>query len=326
MPGPVFTNNASGTLASNYSAAATAITLTLGQGALFPKPGAGEWFMATITNAANQMEIVRCDSITADTLQVVRGQEGTSARPLAAGDKIENRLTAAALLAIRDAPADPAQIPDHSIIGRMLSGVNDPAGAAVTTGKIALGAVGTDQIFDGNVTSAKLAGGAALANLGFTPIQQGGGVGQMNNKVFIGWTAAVKLGLQVDNNPNLGYILTERQDGSTGSAGYRSMYPTAQNNDYTLGLVDDGRGIYHNGPGQVYYIPDETTPFQIGAVIHIVNFHGSTGPITIAGAAGVSLIAIPGGSPGNRKLAAPGVATVEKVSANLWYIYGAGLT
>ncbi|RVU03493.1 hypothetical protein EOE18_15330 [Novosphingobium umbonatum] len=36
------------------------------------------------------------------------------------------------------------------------------------------------------------------ASLGFTPVRQGGGSGQTNNTVFIGWTASGKLGLQID--------------------------------------------------------------------------------------------------------------------------------
>ena len=36
------------------------------------------------------------------------------------------------------------------------------------------------------------------ASLGFTPVQQGGGAGQLTNKVYIGWTGS-QLGLQVDS-------------------------------------------------------------------------------------------------------------------------------
>ena len=46
------------------------------------------------------------------------------------------------------------------------------------------------------------------ANLGFTPIQQGGGTGQGNNKVYIGWaTDASGLKAQADST-NLGNIVT----------------------------------------------------------------------------------------------------------------------
>jgi hypothetical protein len=63
---------------------------------------------------------------------------------------------------------------------------------------IADNAVTTAKIADANVTAAKLAAGAAVSNIGFTPVQQGGGTGQLTNKVYIGWSAGERLFLQVD--------------------------------------------------------------------------------------------------------------------------------
>lgn len=56
----------------------------------------------------------------------------------------------------------------------------------------------TAKLVDGSVNADKLASGAAVANIGFTPLQQGGGTGQGTNKVYVGWTGSSKLGLQVD--------------------------------------------------------------------------------------------------------------------------------
>src|SRR6187399_442280 len=131
MAGPLFTNNATGTLAAAYSASAIALTLTAGQGAKFPSPGVNEWFAMTIVDVSNNVEIVRCTARTADTLTVLRGQEGTVARALGAGEKCEHRLTAAALNAIRDRVIDPSQIPAGSITTAML------ANGAVTGAKLA---------------------------------------------------------------------------------------------------------------------------------------------------------------------------------------------
>ena len=184
MSFPLFANNAVGTLAAAYTAAATALTLTAGQGILFPSPNPAndEWFPVTIVNVANQIEIVKCTSRTADTLTVVRGQEGTPARSLGIGEKVEHRLTAGALSALRDKSLTAAQVPNALITGPML------AADSVTSGKIKDGNVGTAEIFDGNVTAAKLAAGVAISNLGFTPVRQGGGINQQNNTVLIGWT------------------------------------------------------------------------------------------------------------------------------------------
>jgi hypothetical protein len=70
---------------------------------------------------------------------------------------------------------------------------------------IADNAVTTAKIADANVTAAKLAAGAAVSNIGFTPVQQGGGTGQLTNKVYIGWSAGERLFLQVDTT-NFGQV------------------------------------------------------------------------------------------------------------------------
>ena len=318
MPGPLFANNATGTLASSYSSTATAITLTAGQGGLFPSPGAGEWFMATIVNNLNSIEIVKVTSRTADTFTVVRGQEGTPPRSLAAGEKIENRLTAGALDAIRTAPADPSLITDNSIGGAKLTD------ASIAGIKIIPGAISTREIADGSVGPTKLAPGAALSNLGFTPVNQGGGVGQLSDNVFLGWTNRNKLALTVGVT-DLGYLLSERNDGSAESAGYRALWPNTQNNDYTMGAVDNGRSVLHTAGSHNYFLPNETVPLNQGAVIQIMNVPGA-GAVNIVPAGGVQLTWLPSGVTGSRSLAAAGVATVQKIGGNNWVVYGAGLT
>lgn len=46
-------------------------------------------------------------------------------------------------------------------------------------------------------------------SLGYTPIQQGGGINQKNNKVYIGWKSNNKLGVTVDNT-DVGEIITSK--------------------------------------------------------------------------------------------------------------------
>lgn len=67
---------------------------------------------------------------------------------------------------------------------------------AVTAYDTAL-TVSTSQIEDGAVTNAKLAGGNVPALLGYTPVQQGTGTGQLSNAVKIGWDGGA-LRLEVD--------------------------------------------------------------------------------------------------------------------------------
>lgn len=95
-----FSNFASATLAASITSASTSITVTTGQGALFPSLSAGEYFFAVLTDSSNNVEVVKITSRSGDTLVAVRAQESTTARAYAAADKIELRLTAAALNAV----------------------------------------------------------------------------------------------------------------------------------------------------------------------------------------------------------------------------------
>jgi hypothetical protein len=96
-----FTNNASATLAAGINASATTLSVTAGHGARFPTLGASDYFFATLVDASNNLEIVRVTARSGDTLTVVRGQDGTTARSFVTGNTIELRLTAAALAALQ---------------------------------------------------------------------------------------------------------------------------------------------------------------------------------------------------------------------------------
>jgi hypothetical protein len=93
-----FANSAFATLAAGINNSATSITLTTGQGARFPSLGAGDYFYATLIDASNNLEIVKCTARSTDVLTVVRAQESTTARSFSTGDRIELRITAAGIL------------------------------------------------------------------------------------------------------------------------------------------------------------------------------------------------------------------------------------
>ena len=92
-----FTNNATATLAASLSTSSTSITVTTGQGALFPTLGTDEYFYGTLTNSSNNIEIVKITARSSDTLTAIRAQEGTTALTWNAADKIELRITSAVL-------------------------------------------------------------------------------------------------------------------------------------------------------------------------------------------------------------------------------------
>lgn len=96
-------NNVQGFLATAISNLDNVLTLSLGNGSVFPSPGAGEYFYATISTLAGSNEIVKCTARAGDVLTVVRGQEGTTAIAFASGSRVELRVTAQAVI---DAIAD----------------------------------------------------------------------------------------------------------------------------------------------------------------------------------------------------------------------------
>lgn len=106
MPSVLFSNNASGALASSITSAATTITLTTGAGAQFPAISGSNYFYATLTDSSNNLEIVKVTARATDVLTVVRAQEGTTARAYSAADKLELRVTAAVMNSLPQLAAD----------------------------------------------------------------------------------------------------------------------------------------------------------------------------------------------------------------------------
>jgi hypothetical protein len=92
-----FTNNATGILASSITNAATTVTLTTGQGVLFPTLSSSDYCFVTLVDPSNNFEIVKVTERIADVLTVVRAQDGTTSKAFPAGSRCELRVTSAAL-------------------------------------------------------------------------------------------------------------------------------------------------------------------------------------------------------------------------------------
>ena len=93
----LFANEAKSKLAADISPAGTTITVTSGEGTKFPVITDGDTFMVTIRDSTGAYEIVSCTARTADTMTVVRGQEGTTARSFSAGAYVGNNFTAGSI-------------------------------------------------------------------------------------------------------------------------------------------------------------------------------------------------------------------------------------
>lgn len=92
-----FTNNATSSLAAAITSSATSLTVTSGQGALFPTLSSGDYFYCTLTNYNSAIEIIKVTAKSTDTFTIVRAQDNTSASAWDYGDKVELRVVAANL-------------------------------------------------------------------------------------------------------------------------------------------------------------------------------------------------------------------------------------
>ena len=98
-PGTIISDNVYGTLGSGLTAVATSINLTSGHGVRFPAVVAGQVLIATLVNSTNVVEEIEITAHTAsaDSMTVVRGANGTTAKVWSSGDRIECRLTSEVL-------------------------------------------------------------------------------------------------------------------------------------------------------------------------------------------------------------------------------------
>lgn len=94
--GALATNGAVTTISTSISSTATQIVLAGGTGELFPAAVEGKtWFFGTLYDDNNNVEVVKVTVRSGDTLTVLRGQDGTTARKFDAGDGFDLRPTAA---------------------------------------------------------------------------------------------------------------------------------------------------------------------------------------------------------------------------------------
>lgn len=135
----LFTNNAYGTLNGAITNVATSIVLGSGQGARFPSPSGGDYFLVTLVGvngngAENAWEIVKCTARSTDTLTVVRAQESTTGVAWSSGARIELRMTAASIPP-SSIGKETAWIPAGAMASRTTNGAAS-GGVETTTNKV----------------------------------------------------------------------------------------------------------------------------------------------------------------------------------------------
>ena len=88
-------NNAYSTLAATITSSDTTMNVAVGTGVRFPSiaGGSGDFFYLTLLDTSNNIEVVKVTAISTDTLTIVRGQDGTTARGYASTSRVELRPT-----------------------------------------------------------------------------------------------------------------------------------------------------------------------------------------------------------------------------------------
>ena len=223
-----FANNASSLLAASITDIETAIQLDAGYGALFPDPGADEYFVIALENAAGDIEICKVTARTTDLLTVVRGWEDTVAQAWTNGvTRVELRNTAGSMRGLLQKSGDTMEgdlyIDGYNIIDAVLSGAT-----IIETGAIIKGATITNSNGDlGNAitvpengTSPPAVGGSPILTVSnFDP-----------NSVFPAGMIVMWWG-DVNAIPD-GWALC---DGNNGRPDLRNRFIVGVGSDYVIG-------------------------------------------------------------------------------------------
>lgn len=95
----LFKNNAYSTLAAGLLVGGTTLVVVAGQGDRFPVVSGSDFALVTLQDASNNIEVVKVTARAAgaDSMTIVRAQEGTTARAWNIGDIAELRITSAGL-------------------------------------------------------------------------------------------------------------------------------------------------------------------------------------------------------------------------------------
>jgi hypothetical protein len=166
----LFSNNASALLAATIGSGDTSIQVAAGYGALFPNPGAGQYFMVTLVDDNGDIEVCQCTARSTDILTVVRGQEGTTAQAFTLNvTRVELRITALQL-------SEFVQINGDTLTGDLNFDGNEAQNAVLTGSQTsvqagecangvyrgATGVTGNQILVPSNGTSRATAGGADI--------------------------------------------------------------------------------------------------------------------------------------------------------------------
>lgn len=343
----LFANNADSELNGAIASNTLSLTLKAGEGAKFPSPTGGDFFLVTLYQKVGATEtnheIVKCTARSGDVLTVVRAQEGTTARAFSNATPVDLRSTAGTLASKADvasAYVHPASHPPSIITqdasNRFVTDVEKAAwNAKQAAGTYATGtgsATGTNT--GDNAVNSLYSG---LVNYTHPVNHPASIITQDSSNRFVTdaekttWNAKGVGDVTLTDTQTLtnktihGNTNTLTVDG-TNSVGYKTIPQLDKTTAYTLVLGDAGKHV-HKGDTTAFTvtIPDNSSvAFPIGTAITFVN-SAASGAMTIAITTDTMRLA-GAGTTGSRTLEAYGVATAIKVASTTWQISGVNLT
>lgn len=151
-------NNATSLLAADIAISALELTVTPGEGDLFPALGLDEYFYCTLLDVDGNMEIVQVTARTGNVFTIIRARENTTPKAFAAGARVELRITAQSVFDAVDATFDSLSLSSLGVSATPTE-VNVLDGITATTAELNLldGAIITTSelnILDGVTASA----------------------------------------------------------------------------------------------------------------------------------------------------------------------------
>lgn len=115
---------------------------------------------------------------------------------------------------------------------------------------------------------------------------------------------------------------------SVNAGGFRGIPQNSKSTDYTTILTDAGKHLYHPGAdtsARTWTIDSNANvAYPIGTELVFVN--DTLGGVITISITSDTLVLSPGGSTGNRSLAASGIARALKITSVRWIISGSGLS
>lgn len=292
----LFANNATTTLAGAISSSATAVNFAAGTGALFPSPGAGQYYVLTFVSASDSLitEFVWVTAMSGDTATIVRGQEGSTAKSWSVGDFASLYITAGTAGAF-------LQLTQAELLFAAINGSSSEA-FVVSNLTAATGVFGNNQVFTSS--------GIFTVPAGVTKIKArvwgggGGGSGSANSNN--GYAGAGGGGSGYSEGPitvTPGQVITATV-GAAGTGGAATTAGTTGGSSAfdVINVNGGGGGLYQNTGG---------------SLIQTNGGSGSGGTLNLTG--GVGYFPIPFGS-GSATMGGPGGAAAMGGPGGGWSI------